>query len=198
MTFYTADHNRAQIEAGIMEVGNWTYGKVNLYAPAKGDNGKLKIGRYTSIAHGVTVMLGGNHRTDWITTYPFAAIGKPQVRHIKDHTTTKGDVAIGSDVWLGRECMIMSGVTIGDGAVVAARSVVTKDVEPYTIVGGNPAKAIRKRFDDATIARLLHVQWWSWDDKLINAVLPVLQSGDLDRLFEIYEENPDLSGYVQA
>lgn len=93
---------------------------------------------------------------------------------------SRGDIIIGNDVWTGFECLIMSGVTVGDGAVIGARSVVTHDVPPYTIVAGSPARVIRRRFDEAIITRLLEIAWWGWDEASVEAAVPFLQSGDID------------------
>jgi virginiamycin A acetyltransferase len=157
-------------------VGAATYGRPKVRFPESGAT--LTIGSYSSIADGVEILLGGNHRTDWVTTYPFPALPKlwPEAGQRNDHQTTRGNVTIGHDVWLGSQCMILSGVTIGHGAVVAARSVVTRDVPPYAIVGGNPARIIRMRFDDATIATLLVLEWWNWPRERIAAELPMLMA----------------------
>lgn len=129
----------------------------------------LTIGKYCSIAAGVQIFLGGNHRTEWVTQYPFASIldlpGRDQDGY------SNGPIVIGHDVWIGTDAMLMSGITIGDGAVVAAGSVVTKDVPPYTIVGGNPAKTIRLRFDPQTVERVHQMRWWDWPDGEIRARL---------------------------
>ena len=145
---------------------------------------KLRIGRYCSIADDVNIMLGGNHRLDFVTTYPFGAMTGvwPEAAGRDDYAATRGDVTIGNDAWLGSGCMIMSGVTIGDGAVIAARAVVTKDVPPYGIVGGNPAKLIRRRFNDATVERLLAARWWDLPRDRVAALIPLLQSADIEGL----------------
>lgn len=137
-------------------IGDYTYGEPNI-----DDFGsKLVIGKFCSIARGVTIVLGGEHNTHWISTYPFSAIFQNK-KHIEGHPASKGDIVIGNDVWIGTEAIILSGVHLGDGAVVAARSVVTKDVPPYAIVGGNPAKVIKYRFDETSIKLLLEKKWWS-------------------------------------
>lgn len=134
-----------------------------------GEGAKLHIGAFCSIATKCTVFLGGNHRVDRITTYPFGHINQSIFHHDgSGHPCTKGDVTIGNDVWIGHNVTIMSGVTIGDGAVIAANSHVVKDVEPYSIYGGNPACLIRYRFSDDIIRKLLQIQWWNWEDTKIN------------------------------
>jgi acetyltransferase-like isoleucine patch superfamily enzyme len=168
-------------------IGAHTYGRPKVRFPESG--AKLTIGRYGSIADQVEIMLGGNHRTDWISTFPFGILpGQwPEACETPYTATTKGDVTIGHDVWLGSGCMILSGITVGHGAVVAARAVVARDVPPYAIVGGNPAKTIRYRFDEATIARLLASQWWDLPRDRIVELVPLLQSGDTETFLRMVE-----------
>jgi acetyltransferase-like isoleucine patch superfamily enzyme len=143
--------------------GRFSYGCENLSIWQWGEGASLTIGSFCSIAPSVQIFLGGNHRIDWITTFPFGHIYTEELggKNIKGHPATNGDVIIGDDVWIGYGATIMSGVTIGTGAVVAANANVVKDVLPYAIVGGNPAKVIRKRFDEETVALLLELQWWN-------------------------------------
>ncbi len=126
---------------------------------------KLIIGKFCMIASGVTfIMNGANHLTEAVSTYPFAIFGHGWAEAMNGKTyPTKGDTIIGNDVWIGYNAVIMPGVQIGDGAVIASNSTVTKDVAPYTIVGGNPAKEIRRRFSEKEIEQLLELQWWNWD-----------------------------------
>ena len=163
-------------------VGAWTYGRPKVRFPESG--AKLSIGRYGSIADGVEILLGGNHRTDWATTYPFPALGDlwPAAAGIDGSHSTRGDVAIGHDVWLGSQCMVLSGVTIGTGAVVAARAIVTRDVPPYAIVAGNPAKVLRLRFDEDRVAALLATRWWDLPHEAVEAVPPLLRSDRIEVL----------------
>jgi acetyltransferase-like isoleucine patch superfamily enzyme len=151
---------------------------------------KLIIGRYCSIADKVEILLGGNHRVDWVTTYPFSALMDlwPSAPRAKDYHTSRGDVAIGHDVWLGSGAIIMSGVTIGDGAVVAAHALVTKDVPPYAIVGGNPARIIRYRFEPETIAELLDIAWWDLPREQVATIIPLLQSDRIQDLVSTVRE----------
>ena len=128
------------------------------------------------------IMGAANHRLSSISTYPFNVMGKTWNKATPDHLSElphKGDIVIGNDVWLGRECVIMPGVTIGDGAIVAAYSVVTKDVEPYSVVGGNPAHFIKKRFDDELISLLLQWKWWDLEGEKLFESLSILVNPDL-------------------
>jgi acetyltransferase-like isoleucine patch superfamily enzyme len=161
-------------------IGEYTYG--NPAVLFENDDANLTIGKFCSIADEVTIFLGGNHRTDWITTYPFNALKSqfPEAANIKGHPATKGDVTIGNDVWLARGCTIMSGVAIGNGAVIGTASVVAKNVGDYEIWAGNPAKFVRKRFDDETIAKLLQAQWCHWDIEKIKRELPNLCDSNPD------------------
>ena len=172
----------------MKEVGSNTYGHDGIKIIHGGEGKSLRIGKFCSIAEGVVVFLGANHRMDWFTTYPFGHIKEslfPKVKRDHGHPSTKGDVTIGNDVWIATNAVIMSGVRIGDGAVVGAYSVVTKDVPPYTIVAGNPAKPIRKRFSDEVINKLLELKWWDMDESKINDISDILCSNDFEKLNNI-------------
>ncbi len=180
----TTERLRAE---GRLDLGEHSYGSPEILW--WGEDARLSIGRFTSIADGVTILLGGNHRPDWITTYPFSAFEDwPSAAAIPGHPATKGDVRIGNDVWIGNGALILSGVTIGDGAVIAARAVVARDVPPYAIVGGNPARLIRYRFDPHTIAALLRSAWWTWPPERIEAAMPLLMNSDTTRFLEMAGE----------
>lgn len=149
---------------------------------------RLVIGKFCSIACGAKFLFNSaNHTLDSLSTYTFPIFfeewGLP-VEDIPRAWDNKGDIVIGNDVWIGYEAVVMAGVTIGDGAIIGTRAVVTKDVPPYTIVGGVPAKPIRKRFDDETIERLLDLKWWDWPIEKIRRHLEDIQSGDLDKLIK--------------
>lgn len=140
---------------------------------------KLYIGNYVCIGAETVILMGGNntHRMDWFSSYPF-------MEKIKEAYVSKGDTVIGDGVWIGMRAMIMPGVKIGEGAVVAANSVVTKDVEPYCIVGGNPAVVIKKRFDDKTVAELLALKIYDRSEAEIDSLIPCLCSKNLSALKE--------------
>lgn len=171
------------------KIGEWTYGVPEIMW---GDGAHLTIGKFCAIAPGVSIYLGGNHRPDWVTTYPFSALTQhwPEARAIAGHPSSRGDVVIGNDVWMGNNCAILSGVRIGDGAVIGAHSVVTKDVPPYAIVGGNPARVIRLRFLEAQIAALLRLAWWDWPEDRLRPLLPLLLSGDVAAFIDRAETQP--------
>ncbi len=151
---------------------------------------RLFIGKFCSIATGAKIMMGGTqeHNYNWISSYPLSCFGDDYdifSTVMPKGQILKGDTIIGNDVWIGAEAMIMPGVHIADGAVIATRSVVTKNVGPYEIWGGNPAKLIKKRFSDDKIEKLLQIKWWDWDDATIQANLPLLQSDQIDTLWDM-------------
>jgi virginiamycin A acetyltransferase len=161
-------------------VGKYTYGAPIVKDWHQGTT--LEIGDFCSIAENVTILLGGNHPIDWVSSFPFGAIfeefkGRCSVFPEK---MSKGDVIIGNDVWIGLNSTILSGITIGDGAIIAANAVVTKNVEPYTIVGGNPAKLLKKRFSDEAISKLLSIEWWNWEIDKIKDNLDLILSEDIE------------------
>lgn len=145
---------------------------------------KLIIGRFCAIARDVTfIMNGANHNMSGLSTYPFEIFSDWREQLPEEiGYPYKGDTVIGNDVWIGYKSMIMPGVTIGDGAIIASGSVVVNDVKPYSIVGGNPARVIRQRYDDATVAQLQALQWWNWDAEKLHHYLPYLSAGDLPAL----------------
>ncbi|MGD6809360.1 MAG: CatB-related O-acetyltransferase [Candidatus Bathyarchaeia archaeon] len=167
------------------QVGRFTYASARPYVWSFPTGGKLKIGSFCSIASGVNILLGGEHTSDWITTYPFSEIFPEYDRPKK---VTKGDVTIGSDVWIGMNVIILSGVHIGDGAIIGAGAVVSKDVQPYSVVAGIPAREIKKRYDPKTIEKLLKLKWWNWSLKKIKENMDLLLS---DRIDEFIARNTD-------
>lgn len=175
-----------------MRIGKYTYivgGESSINVKKWEPSGEILIGNFCSIAGGLEIFTGGNHRTDWFTTFPFGHIYQDRFNKFngKGHPVTNGNVVIGNNVWIGEDVTILSGVTIGDGAVVGAKSVVTKNVEPYHIVGGNPAKVIRKRFSEGVIDKLLEIKWWYWDDHIINEFSDILCSDNFEELCKKYE-----------
>ena len=147
---------------------------------------RLVIGRFCSIACGAKFLFtSANHAMKSLSTYPFPIFFEEWGLNSADVASAwdnRGDIVIGSDVWIGYEAAVLSGVTIGDGAIIGARAVVTKDVPPYTIVGGVPARHIHRRFDEETIARLMALRWWEWPYERIKENLPAIQSGRMDEL----------------
>lgn len=149
---------------------------------------KLIIGKYCSIACGAKFMFtSGNHKKSSLSTYPFPVFFEEwdlEGANVTEAWDNEGDIIIGNDVWIGYEAVIMQGVHIGDGAIIATRAVVTKDVAPYTIVGGVPAKEIKKRFSEKTIKSLLALQWWNWEEDKVKKNLSRIIKGDIERLIE--------------
>src|SRR5208282_2533764 len=180
--FYTKDFLKNW--GDTVSVGEHTYGNPEILH--WGEPARLTIGKFCSIGRQVVILLGGNHRSDWITTYPFPdpilSTKWPGASEIRGHPATKGDVYVGNDVWIGYGATILSGTRIGDGAVIGARAVVSNDVPPYTIVVGNPAKPVKKRFSDPQIADLLRIKWWDWPTEKIRLNLGLLCSSDVEAL----------------
>lgn len=147
---------------------------------------RLVIGRYCALASGTTfIMPDANHATAGATTYPFPIFGGDWADRLpvaELPVPVSDDTVVGHDVWFGYESLVMPGVTIGSGAIVAARAVVTRDVPPYAVVAGNPARVVRRRYDDATVARLLDLAWWDWPAERVTEAIPDLVHGRLERL----------------
>jgi len=168
--------------------GKYTYGAPNI---KWGNSGaKAVVGNFCSIAGNVTIYLGGNHVSSFITTFPFGCCNRDIFDKCNNpmHPTTRGDVIIGNDVWICDNVTIMSGVKIGDGAIIANNSHVVKNVEPYTMVGGNPAKLIKYRFTPEQIEKLLEIKWWYWDDDKINEFSQLLCSENIDQFINMAAE----------
>ena len=180
-----------------IEVGEWTIyndfaadpvdferNNVLYHYPVNGD--RLVIGKFCSLACGARFLFNSaNHTLKSLSTYPFPIFFEEwglDIQNITSAWDNKGDIIIGNDVWIGYEAVILSGVTIGDGAIIGTRAVVTKDVPPYTIVGGTPAKEIRKRFDAEVIQQLLILKWWNWSTDKIRQCLPYIAEGKMDEL----------------
>ncbi len=170
----------ATLPAGL-HVGDHTYfGGTPSVRRYPGDHASVYIGRYCSIAHDVEFLVGGNHRMDWVTTYPLRWAFDHPGKFRDGHPTTNGDILIGNDVWIGTGALILSGVEVGDGAVIAARAVVTRSVPPYAVVAGNPARVVRRRFSDEQIGHLLDIEWWNWPRQRIEDNIGALSSGEID------------------
>jgi chloramphenicol O-acetyltransferase type B len=148
---------------------------------------RLVIGSFCSIGSGAAFIMAGNqgHRSDWISTFPFFFMSEVDAfAGAGNGYRPAGDTVIGNDVWIGSEAIVMPGVSIGDGAVIGTRALVTRDVEPYAIVGGNPAKVIRKRFAESDIALLLELKWWDWSDDELHRAMPILTSEGVGALHD--------------
>ena len=160
--------------------------------PINGD--RLVIGKFCSIACGAKFLFtSANHTLKSLSTYPFPIFYEAwdtSVSEITEAWDNRGDIVVGNDVWIGYEAVVLSGVHIGDGAIVGARAVVTKDVPPYTVVGGVPAKPIKRRFDEETVQRLLTARWWDLPRPAIEALLPAIRSGDVEALCRAGEGRP--------
>lgn len=187
------------ITAPNISVGDYTYyddpvapldferNNVLFNCPEFGD--RLIIGKFCSIASGTRFIMGSaNHRISSVSTYPFSVFGGAWTENVPPHLSQlpfKGDTVIGNDVWIGRESVIMPGVSIGDGAIVAAYSVVAKDIPPYSVAGGNPARVVKKRFeDDELIEMLLRLRWWDLPGEELAEMIPLLCSPELEAVKE--------------
>ena len=168
---------------GDLKMGTGTYGNII----RRGVHNSITIGNYCSIADGCVCDGGFGHNTKFVTTYPLSKNLK-NCGHLTGHPVWKGDIFIGNDVWVGENSLIMSGVTIGDGAVIGARSIVTKDVPPYTIAVGSPAKIAKKRFRDDQIDKLLDIKWWNWDEQKIINNAHLLMSEDIDKFLTAHTQ----------
>lgn len=161
-----------------ISVGRYTYGSPRLKLWAEHE--RIEIGSFCSISEDVVILGGGEHRLDWVTTYPLRiALNSPGAGH-DGHPHTKGPTVIGHDVWIGHGALVLSGVTIGNGACIGAGAVVSRDVPPYAVVAGNPAKVIRTRYDELTVERLQTIGWWSWPIERIQAFESLLCGGDVE------------------
>jgi len=173
----TSIFTKDNIKIDGVEIGDYSYGRPLIQKVT--NKYKLKIGKFCSIADNVRILVDLNHRIDWISTYPFGGVIK-DIPINPEHSIGKGNMEIGNDVWICTSVTILPGVNIGNGAVIAAGAVVTKNVLPYEIVGGNPAKHIKFRFNEDQIKSLEKIAWWNWDLKKIKKEIPMLQSGNVD------------------
>jgi acetyltransferase-like isoleucine patch superfamily enzyme len=164
---------------GTLVMGNMSY-----YAPRivkyKGDTGRVLVGNFASVAYDAEFYVGGLHRTEWVSLYGLRAMLELPGAHEDGFTHGRGDIVVGSDTWVANGCTVMSGVTIGDGAVVGTKAVVAKDVRPYAIVVGNPAREIRRRFSDEQVDALLRIRWWDWPTEKVKEHVALLSDPDVD------------------
>ena len=176
-----------RFESELVEIGDFTYA-YDVRIINWNEGARVHIGKFCSIADGVKILTGGEHHTEWCTTYPFNVklmnlCGNPEI-----HAKTKGDIWIGNDVWIGMDAKILSGVTIGDGAVIGAGAVVTKNVRSYTVVGGVPAKELYDRFLPGRRLKMMDLAWWDWPIEKIAEALPLLTAEDVWGLEKFSEE----------
>jgi len=170
--YFLKDNLKNEISQNLAVIGKWSYGNPKIYR--WNWKNKIYIGNFCSLGPEIKIIIGGNHRTDWVSTSQLPADTFNfedtflNAQKIKNYNYSKGDLHIENDVWIGAFSIIFSGVRLGNGSVVAAGSVVTKDVDPYTIVGGNPARFIKKRFTSKQINFLKSSKWWDLDDKKID------------------------------
>lgn len=167
----------------MFEIGEESYGGLHAFdwsGISKGQKSDaLKIGAYCSFGFEVKFLLGGEHNIDWVTTFPFNARW-PEAEKFTGHPKTNGPIIVGNDVWIGAEAMILSGVTIGDGAVIGARSVVVSNVPAYSVSAGHPCRHLRWRFSEWQRERLLELKWWDWPREKIERSLPLLLSNNIE------------------
>ena len=184
---------REAIRAGQATVGPESYGNPTMHF-GPGESTRVDIGAYCSFAVGAEFLVGGGHRTDWISTHPFRVRWGLPGAYEDGHPAPAGDIVVGNDVWVGMSASILSGVQIGDGAVIGARAVVAKDVRPYAVVVGNPAREVRRRFSDEQVEALLRIGWWSWPADRTREAVGALSGPDVDAFIAAH----DPAGAAQA
>lgn len=196
-TYYFFNSNKSpykdrvlKINGKNIKVGAFTYGLESAQVFSWGEKVEVEIGRYCSISFGLKIFCGGNHRSDFFSQYPFGIIFPDFFNNITSKNRlvkTNGNIIIGNDVWIGRDVTIMSGVTIGNGAVIAANSHIVKDVEPYSIYGGNPGRFLKYRFTNEIISKLQILKWW--DLPLTDQRINTLLSSNIHDLTNYQESN---------
>lgn len=169
------------------DIGRYSWGHLSVNNRAAGCS--LRIGQFCSLAYGTQVILGGEHRADFVTTYRFGTYSPFDEWYSPpaDSAVGRGDVTIGNDVWIGHEATILSGVSLGDGVIVGARSVVRQDAPPYAVVVGNPARVAGFRFSPDQVEALLRIRWWDWDEERITAALPVMMSDNVQAFIDAHD-----------
>lgn len=156
-----------------------TYGTIEIDG-----RGKLEVGKYCSLASGIKALFLDNHRIDWISTYPFNV--RWNLPEILGHPVRSRGIVVGNDVWIGRDVTLLGGAVIGDGAVIGACSVIAGKIPPYSVVVGNPAKVIKKRFSDEVIEKLLKIAWWNWSTEKIMANVELICSPEVDKFLAVW------------
>lgn len=186
LLFYTYNEN---LRKNLLEVGKYTYGAAGITIDHyQGSESKVTIGAYCSIAKNVRIITGGIHPPDWVALFPFRIVWGLPGAFADGTPATKGPVTIENDVWIGTDVTILSGVTIGSGAMVLAGALVTKDIPPYCIAGGVPAKVINKRFTENQIEQLLKIKWWQWPDEKIKDAIPLLSANTINEFINKYSD----------
>ncbi|WP_452011940.1 CatB-related O-acetyltransferase [Azospirillum largimobile] len=177
----------------MVSIGSFTYFSSPLELVTYGESGRVEIGRFCSVADGVHIYFGGMHAMDGVSTYPAEMLAEwmPELAG-PNSTSGKGPIIIGNDVWIGEGASILSGVAVGDGAVIGARAVVSRDVPPYGVVVGNPARVVRKRLPDADVDFLLSIRWWSWPKDTILRLARQIFGGDVEALRLAVSREPDI------
>jgi acetyltransferase-like isoleucine patch superfamily enzyme len=164
---------------GLLSIGKHTYGKI-IVDSIPGSETTLSIGKYCSISRNVRFITGGIHPVDWVALFPFRIKWKMEGVLEDGMPTSNGPITVNNDVWIGTGATILSGVTIGNGAIIMAGAIVTKDVAPYSIVGGIPAKAVKKRFSEDIINKLQQIKWWDWEEEKLKDNIDLLSSNNIE------------------
>jgi acetyltransferase-like isoleucine patch superfamily enzyme len=173
----------------LLTMGRHSYGKPYVRA-YRADKARVSIGNFVSIAEEVTFLVGGEHRPEWVTTFPLRAMLRLPGAWADGHPATRGEINVGHDVWIARGSTILSGVTIGNGAVIGASSVVRRDVRPYAIVMGNPAREVKRRFNDEQVEQLEALRWWDWPDERIKASVDLLNGASVEEFLAQTRQPP--------
>ncbi len=171
-----------------INVGRFTYG-APVFRIWTADE-RIDIGAFCSIADDVTIFGGGEHRSDWVTTFPLRIAFGHELAERDGHPSTRGPTRIGNDVWIGHGATILSGVTVGDGAIIGARAVVSRDIEPYGVAVGNPARCVRSRFPADQVDALVKIRWWTWPIELVEEFVPLLCDADITSFIEEARRDP--------